>query len=153
MDRDQDRKRRYSQDEMNEILDAAARLDDLSGEPAELTLDEVAQIGAELGSSPDAVREVVTQREAERAAEAAERAAAEAAIAHEEAERARQWRRWRASVARFVPMAAFFFILDLVTGGGLTWFWWPLLGIGIALIGQTTRLLMRADPEERPDGP
>ena len=100
MDRDQGRKRRYSQDEMNEILDAAARLDDLSGEPAELTLDEVAQIGAELGISPDAVREVVAQREAERAAEAAERAAAEAAIAHEEAERARQWRRWRASTSR-----------------------------------------------------
>ncbi len=137
---------------MSEILDAAARLDGAGGDPSDLTLDDVTQIGQELGIDPDAVREVVAEREAQRAADAVERAATEETMAREASERARQWHRWRVSLARFVPMAAFFLILDLVTGGGLTWFWWPLLGIGIALIGQTARILLRADEGGDQDG-
>lgn len=139
---------RFTQEEMSEIIDAAARLDGLSGDPADLTLQDVTQIGAELGISPDAVREVVARRERERAAEAAARAKQAAAEARREQERAQQWRRWRNSLARLIPMAAFFLILDLVTGGSLDWWYWPVLGVGIAFIGQTTRLLLRADHDE-----
>jgi len=42
--------------------------------------------------------------------------------------------KWRRFAWRFLVLAAFFIILNLVTSPGRIWFFWPLLGFGLLLV-------------------
>lgn len=162
MEREQGRRqRRYSPDEMSEILDAAARLDGLGADPGDLTVDEVAEIGRELGISPDTVREVAARRESAREAEAAERVAAERAERELDEwramRRARRWRKWRAALARTLGLVMFFFLLDFATSNDLTWWFYPAIALGLGFTIRTFDLLFRTHasdlyPPEDDDG-
>ena len=145
MDRESAGRDRFSQEEMSEILEMAARLDGPADD--ELTREDVTQIAAELGISEDAVRQAMDRREREAAAE---RAKVEAEAEHK-ASRSREWRAVRAAIARVAPMIAFFLIIDLVTGGGLSWWYWPVLGISIPVIGQLMGVLLRTGDNNGPD--
>lgn len=143
MDRDRAKRQRFSTDEMSEIIETAARLDGVSHDPNEVTLDEIKQIAAELGISDEAVFAAIAKR---REAEAAERAEAEVR-AEERRKRARAWRAWRAHLASYIAVIFGLILLDLVTGPG-AWWYFPAIGWGMGLGVHTLVVLFNATDED-----
>lgn len=132
MDRDFDSKPRFTQDEMSEILETAARLDGVTASPDEISLDELTQIATELGISPEAVEQVVSGR-ADKARAERELLKSEEAEAQELARKKKKaWRDWRAHVASFIAVMLGIVLLDLVTGPG-AWWYYPAIGWGMGL--------------------
>lgn len=145
MDRESTGRDRFSQEEMSEILEMAARLD--GPDDDEITRDDLTQIASELGISEEAVRQAMERKEREAAAE---RAKVEAE-AEQKASRSYEWRAVRGAIARVVPLVAFFLLIDLVTDGSLSWWFWPVIGLSIPVVGQLMSVLLRTGDENGPD--
>ncbi len=148
MDREQPyRPERFTQDEMSEILEVAARLDGVTSAPDEISLDELTQIAEELGISPEAVEQVVSGR-ADKARAEREALAVEQEEARELArKKKRAWRSWRAHVASFVAVMLGLILLDMVTGPG-AWWYYPAIGWGMGLGVHTLVTLFNAFEDE-----
>lgn len=144
MDIEHAQRRRFSHDEMAEILDVASRLDRQVADTDEVSLDELRQIGMELGISADAIDRVIADRDEHAWAEQAERDAVE----WRRQRRARRWRHWRAALARSLTIVAALFVIDLATGwpngvDGLDWWFIPAGIIGVVFLGRTLNTLFR----------
>ena len=48
-------------------------------------------------------------------------------------ERAKELKKFYAHLGTYIVMSLFFFILNLVTSNGHWWFYWPMLGWGLAI--------------------
>ena len=132
MDRDFESKPRFTQDEMSEILETAARLDGVTSAPDEISLDELTQIASELGISEEAVEQVVSGRAAKAQAEREAMEAEEAEARELARKKKKAWRDWRAHVASYVAVMIGLVLLDLVTGPG-AWWYYPAIGWGMGL--------------------
>jgi MoaA/NifB/PqqE/SkfB family radical SAM enzyme len=143
MDREPSERQRFSTDEMGEIIETAARLDGVSHDPNEVTLDEIAQVAAELGISDEAVMAAV----AERRREAEARKAEEEERREARRKRARAWRAWRAHIASYVSVMLGLVLLDLVTGPG-AWWYYPAIAWGMGLGIHTLVIAFNATDDE-----
>ena len=144
MDREELSKRRFTQDEIGELIETASRLDQLSLEKG-LTYDELRRVALELGISEEALaRAVAQEQEAQRAAE-------EQREAVREAERKRHKRRrkeineWKAHAASYVAVICGLGLIDWISGGGFDWFFYPAAGWGIGFLVHTFNVLFRID--------
>lgn len=144
MDREEVGRERFSTDEMSEIIETAARLDGISHDPNEVTLAEITQVAAELGISDEAVMAAV----AERRREAAEQRALDEERKDLRRKRAKAWRDWRAHLASYVAVILGLLLLDLVTGGTLSWWFYPAIAWGMGLGVHTLVVLFNADDED-----
>lgn len=149
MDRGDYADRRFSRDEVGDLIETATRLDRLSSEgvTGEVSWAELRQIASELGISDEALLHAVAQRlEIDRAASEAE------AEEHEKAEQRRKaWLGWRAHMASYVAVMIGLLMLDLVTGDGIDWFVYPAIGWGIAILIHTLTLLVTGGEEIEDD--
>lgn len=144
---DRESQRRFSQEELGDIIETAARLDRASAEPTttgDVSYQELRQIALELGISDEAlVAAVAKQREAEKAEQAAE-----AEQAEERRRRANAWKGWRAHLASYIAVIGGLFLLDFVTSAELTWWFYPAIGWGIGLGVHTLVMLFNAEDDE-----
>ncbi len=135
MELEQGQQRRFSHEEMSEIIELASRLDQDPIQPDSVSLTELRQIAAELGIDPAAVDAVVARQDEKRW-----EAEAEIELAEWRAERrARRWRHWRGALARTLVLIGGLWLFDLVSDGDLSWFYFPALFIGIAFVSRTLR--------------
>ena len=148
-DRERRGKQRFTQDEMSEILETAARLDGLSGDPNEISLEELNQVASELGIRPETIEAVVANRAATARAEREE----QARLAEEEREarekKAKAWRAWRAHLASYIAVMGGLFLMSLVTTGTVFGWWiFPAIGWGMGLGVHTLITLFNAYDED-----
>jgi hypothetical protein len=143
MDRERPERQRFTTDEMGEIIETAARLDGVSHDPNAVTLDEIAQVAAELGISDEAVMAAVAERRREAEAERAE----EEQRRELRRKRARAWRAWRAHIASYISVMLGLVLLDLVTGPG-GWWYYPAIAWGMGLGVHTLVILFNATDED-----
>lgn len=144
MDREEVGRERFSTDEMTEIIETAARLDDVSRDPNEVTLADITQVAAELGISDEAVMAAVAERR--RAAD--ERRALDEERRGLRRKRAKAWRDWRAHLASYIAVIGGLLALDLVTSGSATWWFYPAIAWGMGLGVHTLVVLFNADDED-----
>ena len=122
---------RYSDDEVEEILRRALARRDEGLEHADL----VAAAG-EAGIDREAVERAAAAVRAERGV-----------LAARASKKARQKRKFQRQLGTFVVVNAFLATLDYVTPGG-PWFYWPLLGWGLALTLKGLGVWFADDDEE-----
>lgn len=148
MDRESVSGQRFTQDEMSEIIETAARLDRASDPlSGEVSYEELRQIANELGISDEAVLAAVAKRREEEAARAAE----EAERAEERRKRAKAWRDWRSHLAAYIAVIGGLFLLNFVTAGfslSPLWAIYPAIGWGMGLGVHTLVVLFNADDDE-----
>jgi hypothetical protein len=124
----------YSRDEVEEILRRAAERTHDGGEG--LTHDELVSAAREAGIDTGAVEEA--------AGELAESRQDRLAVKAWEASRRR---RFASHLVTWAVVNAGLFMIDLLSGGGW-WFFWPLLGWGIAVALQGAGALRAPTPEQ-----
>ena len=142
MDREELERRRFSQDEVGELIETATRLDGLAGDKG-LSLDELRGVAAELGISDDALLEALESRlhaEREERAEQAQEAAASAATA---SARRAQVNEWKQHTAAYLGVNGGLAILDLITGSGFNWFFYVAAAWGIGYLIHSLLVLFR----------
>lgn len=141
--------RSFSREEVGELIETATRLERLGSEGVseDVSWAELRQIAAELGISDEALLHAVAQRlETERAASQAEAEEAEKAE-----QRRKAWLGWRAHIASYVAVMTGLLMLDLVTGDGIDWFFFPAIGWGIGILVHTFTLLVTGGEEIEDD--
>lgn len=144
MDRDELERRRFSQEEVGELIETATRLDGLTGDRG-LSLDELRGVAAELGVSDEALLEALDQRlRAERAAREEEQLTEAAVAASTDARRA-QVNEWKQHTAAYLGVNGGLAILDLLTGSGLNWFYWIAAAWGIGYLIHSMLVLFRTE--------
>ena len=130
MDREELSKRRFTQDEIGELIETASRLDQLSVEKG-LTYDELRRVALEMGISEEALAKAVAQeQEAERAAEE-QREAARVADRKRQKRRRKEINEWKAHAASYFAVIGGLALIDWFGGGGFDWFFYPAAGWGI----------------------
>jgi DNA-binding transcriptional MerR regulator len=142
VDREELERRRFSQDEVGELIETATRLDGLAGDSG-LSLDELRGVAAELGISDDALLEALETRlraEREERAEQAQEAVSSAATAN--ARRA-QINEWKQHTAAYLGVNGGLAILDLITGSGFNWFFYVAAAWGIGYLIHSLLVLFR----------
>lgn len=118
---------RYSDDEMREILRRAIEAGADSGE---FEHDDLVAAAAEVGIDPGAVDRAARELHEEQEA-------LEGVLAKQRKKR----RSFFKSVATMAVINAFLFAVDVMTGGGATWFYWPLLGTSLMLAMSAIKVL------------
>ncbi|NND84265.1 MAG: 2TM domain-containing protein [Acidimicrobiia bacterium] len=142
MDREELEQRRFSQEEVGELIETATRLDGLVGDRG-LTLEELRNVAAELGISDDALLEALETRLRGERAEKEEQEAAEATTAALADTRRAQVNEWKQHTAAFLGVNGGLAILDLVTGGGFEWFFYATAAWGIGYLIHSLLVLFR----------
>lgn len=128
----------YEEEEAHEILRRAAGNVPGSSSSSGISRDNLLRTAAELGISPEDLE----------AAERQVRIDRNRATLFAEFTRERR-RAFSTSLATYLIVNAFLLAVDLLTGGGL-WFYWPLLGWGI---GMATEAFRTFGPDSKIDGP
>ncbi|MBW2461887.1 MAG: 2TM domain-containing protein [Deltaproteobacteria bacterium] len=118
---------RYSDDEMREILRRAI---DAGGDSGEFEHEDLVAAAAEVGIDSVAVDRAA--RELQDESEALERVLAK---------QRKKRRSFFRSAATMAVINAFLFAVDTLTGGGATWFYWPLLGTSLMLAMSAIKVL------------
>jgi hypothetical protein len=124
--------RRFSPEEVGELVELAGRLDEHS---RDISHDNLKQVAAEMGVSEAALQKAI---------DAKDQLAAEARNDEESAEkvvdalsgRAKKVREIRSALPGLVIAAFSVVVVDFATSGGFTWSRWPLMGISIAIVAQ-----------------
>jgi hypothetical protein len=154
MERDELADRRFSQEEIGELIETAARLDQLRHEGQGLSVEELRQIATELGISDEALLAAVHHRmEAERAS--AEEAANEQRRREKEAKAERKRREarrsqlndWKAHLASYAGVMAGLSAIDFFPDRSLDWVVFPAAGWGIGLAIHTFNVLFGVEEE------
>lgn len=128
--------RTFSDDEAEEILRRVIQKQH-EGSGGGLSRGDLVEAARQLGIAPEQVDRAIAERDAER---------------DEDAELARVRARRRAGfVSHLVPFLAvnaFLIAIDLLSGGGL-WFYWPLLGWGLGLVMHAWQALGPTTEQDR----
>ena len=123
--------RSFTPEQVSDIIDTATRLQHLAdGETGELTMGQLSEIARELGIDDANLVEAV--KTGERSAKASRKVAKRRA-------------RWFRNLGRFTVILSGLVLIDLVTGGGLTWWFYPAIGFGMALGLQAMSAFGRRD--------
>jgi hypothetical protein len=135
-------RRTYSQQEVTEILKRALRQQSLRGN--QLSHEELVEMADEVGIDRDsldaATADLVQTREAELVQNDEARELAE--------ERARRFARFVGSLFTFLVIAVVCYFVNKGTGG-YNWFYWPIMGFGIALAFQLRGIFFPQEGLER----
>jgi hypothetical protein len=135
-------RRTYSQEEVTEILKRALRQQSLRGD--QLSHDELVEMADEVGIDRDALdaatADLLQTREAELVQHSEARELAE--------ERARRFSKFVSSLFTFLVLGVAFYFINRQAGGE-TWFWYPVIGFGIALAFQLRGIIFPQDALER----
>lgn len=129
----QQQERRFPRDEVGDIIDVAARLDDLVDDPTDrgLTLDQLIHVAAEVGISPDAVHLAISEERKRRVVDD-----------REARKRVRRRMRFvRHALVYFVVVSSLL-LIDALNGGGW-WFFYIAALWGAILAIQALRFLTR----------
>ncbi len=144
MDRDELERRRFSQEEVGELIETATRLDGLTGDKG-LSLDELRGIAAELGVSDEALLGALDERLRAERTEREEQDLAEASIAARTDARHEQVKEWKQHTAAYLGVNGGMAILDLVTGSGFDWFYYIAAMWGIGYLIHSMLVLFRTE--------
>lgn len=155
MERDELESRRFSQDEVGELIETATRLDQLRHEGRGLSVDELRQIALELGISDEALLAAVHQRmEKDRAAAAADDEAEKHRAKAEKADRKRrdarrsQVNEWKEHMASYIGVMAGLAAFDWFPDRSFDWVVWPAAGWGIGIAIHTATVLFGVEEDE-----
>lgn len=155
MERDELESRRFSQEEVGELIETATRLDQLRHEGRGLSVDELRQVALELGISDEALLTAVHQRmEQDRTAAAAaaedENRRTKEAKADQKRRAARrsQINEWKEHVASYIGVMAGLAAFDWFPDQSFDWVVWPAAGWGIGLAIHTTTVLFGVEEDE-----
>lgn len=143
MDREELERRRFSQEEVGELIETATRLDGLVDEGG-LSLDELRDVASELGISDDALLEALERRLIEERTEREEQAIEQASRSAREEARQSQVREWKEHTAAFLGVNGGLATLDLITGGGFDWFFYVTAAWGIGYLIHTLLVVFRS---------
>lgn len=129
----QQQERRFPRDEVGDIIDVAARLDDLVDDPTDrgLTLDQLIHVAAEVGISSDAVRRAVREERKRRAVDD-----------REARKRVRRRMRFVRHALVYIVVVSSLLLVDALNGGGW-WFFYVAALWGAILAIQALRFLTR----------
>jgi SOS response regulatory protein OraA/RecX len=137
--------RRFSHEEVGEVIEMATRLQQLGdGKDSTLSYGELRRVAAELGISDEALVQAVAKRlERDRIdrVEAREQARLDA-------KRRQRVNEWKAHAASYLGVIGGLAAIDLFSGGGFDWFFFPAAGWGIGLAIHTIMVWMNVEPEE-----
>jgi hypothetical protein len=149
---EQEERRRFSREEVGELIETATRLDQMRAEGEGLDEHDVRQVAAELGISKEALQRALDQQAEREAAEAAAERAAEETRAAEVARSEEQRRdrqkainEWKAHTTSYLSVIGGLAVIDWFTGGGFDWVFYPAAGWGIAYVIHTLNVLFRVD--------
>jgi hypothetical protein len=151
MDGDELQDRRFTQDEVGELIENATRLDNLRHEGRGLSVDELRQVALELGISDESLLAAVHERmENERRRHEAEARSLDLARADDERRIARkkQLNDWKAGLASYIGVIAGLAVFDYFPDGQFDWVWWPAAGWGIGIAIHTFNVLFGVEDEE-----
>lgn len=144
--------RRFSRDEVGELIETATRLDQLSSEGQGLSEDELRRIALELGISQDSLEHALAERrrkdEAERATarDAAEARRIEARAAERRStQRRKAINEWKAHATSYFGVIGGLAAIDLFSGDGFDWFFYPAAGWGIGFLIHSLNVLFRVE--------
>lgn len=144
MDREELSRRRFSQEEVGELIETASRLDHLSVENG-LSFEELRRVALELGISDRALLEAVAREiEAERATREQETAESEA-LEKKARRRRKRINEWKSHLVSYVSVIGGLAAIDWFSGAGFDWFFFPAAGWGIGLVIHTFTVLFRLD--------
>lgn len=144
MDRNELERRRFSQEEVGELIETATRLDGLTGDKG-LSLDELRGIAAELGVSDEALLGALDERLRAERTEREEQDLAEASIAARTDARHEQVKEWKQHTAAYLGVNGGMAILDLLTGSGFDWFYYIAAMWGIGYLIHSMLVLFRTE--------
>jgi hypothetical protein len=119
----------YSDEEANDILRRA--IEKMPDKPA-MSLEDLEKIGAEIGISPEALR----QAEAEHRAESKQGALYQRFLEHERGA-------FKAELLGYIGTTLFLFGINYVTTHGFWWFIFPALGMGLSAFKRGIRAYSR----------
>lgn len=143
MDRNELERRRFSKEEVGELIETATRLDGLTDNG--LGLDELRGIAAELGVSDEALLGALDERLRAERAERAEQDLTAASIAARKDARHEQVKEWKQHTAAYLGVNGGMAILDLLTGNGLDWFYYIAAMWGIGYLIHSMLVLFRTE--------
>jgi hypothetical protein len=129
----QRQEQRFPREEIGDIIDLAARLDDLVDDPTDLglTLEELVSVAGEVGISRQAVERAVLDQRRQRKADD-----------REAKKRVRRRMRFVRHVLAYVLVVSALFLIDVLNGGGW-WFFYIAALWGALLAIQGMRFLTR----------
>ncbi len=129
----QRQEQRFPRDEVGEIIDLAARLDDLVEDPNDrgLTLEQLVHVAGEVGISRKAVERAVTEERRRRSTDA-----------RESRKRVRRRMRFVRHVMVYALVVSALLLIDVLNGGGW-WFFYVAALWGAVLAIQAMRFLTR----------
>jgi hypothetical protein len=135
---DRDKDRRFTQDEVGELVELAGRLDEHS---TDLSMESLTEVAAEMGVTESALQEAIAERD--------EKAIADAAVDEPDPKttRAELVKEFRRQLQAFITTGFIVVAIDFLTTGGFTWSRWPLFGIGIGVVAAGAKLVGPADDE------
>lgn len=119
----------YSEEEANDILRRA--IEKLPIRDA-MSLEQLEKIGAELGISPEALR----QAEAEHIAAGSQNQQYKVFMAHERGA-------FKTHLYSYIGVNSFLFLINFITGHEYWWFVYPLLGWGLGLFFHAVKVYAR----------
>jgi len=128
----------YTQEEVTEILKRALKQQSLDKQV--LSHDELVEMAREVGIERDALESATADLAQTRADEMARETYAHEIVT----ERARLLGRFASSLVTYVVVNAMLYFIDLRFTGG-TWFYWVLMGWGLALLLQLRRVFLAED--------
>ncbi|MGB5167794.1 MAG: 2TM domain-containing protein [Acidimicrobiia bacterium] len=130
---DQQQERRFPRDEVGDIIDIAARLDDLVDAPTDrgLTFDQLIHVAAEVGISREAVQRAIREEGRRRAVDD-----------REARKRVRRRMRFVRHALVYVVVVSSLLLVDALNGGGW-WFFYVAALWGAILAIQALRFLTR----------
>lgn len=144
--------RRFSHEEVGELIETATRLEQLRHEGEGIGVDELREVAVELGISEEALGRALDERERQRVAEqtAQEVAAANRSQQADAAEQRMRKRRkalneWKSHAASYVGVIGGLAVIDLLTSDGLDWVYYPAAGWGIGFLVHTFSVLFRVE--------
>lgn len=142
----------FTQAEVDAIL--ARAIERAHAEKAELTLDDLVQIGGELGIEKDAVLRSAEEVAPEPQAKPSTPPAVSPAVQKPELSEIETWKRdekkkWLSGVAVYVVVNLFLAAINLMTSPRRFWFIWPLLGWGLAIALSAIKLFTVDDESIR----
>lgn len=151
MEGDELQDRRFSQDEVGELIETATRLDNLRHEGRGLSVEELRQVALELGISDESLLAAVHDRmENERHRREAEAQSVDLARAENERKLARkkQLNDWKAGIASYIGVIGGLAVFDYFPDGQFDWVSWPAAGWGIGIAVHTFNVLFGVEDEE-----
>jgi hypothetical protein len=129
---DRDKDRRFSQDEVGELVELAGRLDEHS---TDLSMESLTEVAAEMGVTESALREAIAARDAKTTDDAA------VDKPDPKSTRADLVKEFRRQLQGFITAGFIVVAIDFMTTGGFTWSRWPLFGVGIAVVATGAKLI------------